>query len=492
MAMAMAANAAQGAKRATFRHSNFPGHKLTLTSSAKTSHSTAFKTLLAGNSVTPDGSQPNQLCDRNVAQHYGYMTTPQGRRLFFWFFESRRSPSKDPFVVWSNGGPGCSSLFGLFGELGPCFARPDNKTTALNPFSWNNVANMLFIDHPFGVGFSNYTDTSTSGRPVDSEQAAADFGAFIQLFMKQFPKYAKLDFHITGESYSGRYIPNMATHLLNQSGPDIIKVNLKSIALGNPMLEPLTQYKYFSAQACRSPYPPILNQTVCAEFDKIYDTQCAPLIEQCYSDPRNGTICSNAKNVCDAIPGYDISPASPYDVRIPQQPDSYRGAFDQYLSQDYVRSTLGVKVDYIECSDEVYDVFVASGDWMRPHHRLIPPLLSKGIRVLIYAGDADYACSAIGIKAAVFALEWAGKSGFAKAPKRNWSVNGKVAGESWKYRNFAYVSVFEAGHMVPTNQPERALAMITTWLEGGVVAGHYRVSGYKGLTMESASKNPIP
>lgn len=43
---------------------------------------------------------------------------------------------------------------GLFDEIGPCKINEDYATTELNPNSWNNVSNLLFLSQPVGVGFS--------------------------------------------------------------------------------------------------------------------------------------------------------------------------------------------------------------------------------------------------------------------------------------------------------------------------------------------------
>ena len=54
-------------------------------------------------------------------------------------------PEDKPLVLWLNGGPGCSSLGGMFTELGPFVLDADLNVT-LNPYSFNKVANMIFIE----------------------------------------------------------------------------------------------------------------------------------------------------------------------------------------------------------------------------------------------------------------------------------------------------------------------------------------------------------
>lgn len=81
--------------------------------------------------------------------------------ILYWFFESRKDPDNSPLSVWLNGGPGASSTAQATGENGPCLILEDSNSTTLNPWSWNNEVNMLYIDQPVQVGFSY--DTLTNG-----------------------------------------------------------------------------------------------------------------------------------------------------------------------------------------------------------------------------------------------------------------------------------------------------------------------------------------
>lgn len=72
--------------------------------------------------------------------------------MWFWFFEARNNSDTAPLVLWLNGGPGCSSMIGLFQEHGPCTFNDGGSEPKLNPNSWNNVANMVCASY---VAFSS-------------------------------------------------------------------------------------------------------------------------------------------------------------------------------------------------------------------------------------------------------------------------------------------------------------------------------------------------
>jgi cathepsin A (carboxypeptidase C) len=225
-----------------------------------------------------------KLCDPNVKQVTGYLDVDGDKHFYFWFFESRDKPATDPLVLWLNGGPGCSSFTGLLMELGPCRVNPGGKDTTLNPDSWNSRANVIFLDQPVNTGFS-YTE----GEDVrTSDKAAEDVYAFLQIFLKDYPKYASSNFTVTGESYAGHYIPAIAHAIqesnlvISQSNPKKLqRVNLESIAIGNGLTDPLVQYEYYPDMACDTKYGPVLDEATCEGMRSKYDT-CKSLINACY------------------------------------------------------------------------------------------------------------------------------------------------------------------------------------------------------------------
>lgn len=70
-----------------------------------------------------------------------------------WMSAAPTGLTATTIVSCSQGGPGCSSLFGTFYLNGP-FQLQTDMTLRQNPGRWNRQYGMLFVDQPIGTGFS--------------------------------------------------------------------------------------------------------------------------------------------------------------------------------------------------------------------------------------------------------------------------------------------------------------------------------------------------
>lgn len=67
--------------------------------------------------------QNDSICAAGSAQYTGWLDVGP-KHLFFWYFESQNDPpTNDPLMLWMTGGPGDSSMLGLFQEIGPCMVK---------------------------------------------------------------------------------------------------------------------------------------------------------------------------------------------------------------------------------------------------------------------------------------------------------------------------------------------------------------------------------
>lgn len=425
---------------------------------------------------------PSQLGIDTVKQYSGYLDDDEtDKHLFYWFFESRNDPKNDPVVLWLNGGPGCSSLTGLFFELGPAAINEKIKLVN-NPHSWNANASVIFLDQPVNVGYS-YSGSSVS----NTVAAGKDVYALLSLFFKQFPEYAHQDFHIAGESYAGHYIPVFTHEILSHKDRNI---NLKSVLIGNGLTDPYTQYEQYRPMACGDGgWPAVLDEAQCEAMDNALP-RCQSLIDGCYN---SGSVwsCVPAAIYCNnAMLGpYQQSGRNVYDIRGPCKDSSnlcypQMGWISEYLNRDDVKKAVGAEVDsYDSCNFDINRNFLFQGDWMQPFHRLVPDILAE-IPVLIYAGDADFICNWLGNRAWADSLEWPGQTAFNNATTKALKVAGSKSAEADSDAlvdaygkkvgygtvkasgNFTFMRIYEAGHMVPYDQPEASLDMLNRWIGG--------------------------
>lgn len=408
---------------------------------------------------------PKSLGVDDVKQYTGYLDLEEeDKHFFYWFFESRNDPKNDPVILWLNGGPGCSSLTGLFFELGPSSIGEDIKPVK-NPYSWNNNASVLFLDQPVNVGYS-YSSESVS----DTKAAGIDVLAFLDLFFKKFPEYSKLPFHIAGESYGGHYIPVFAKTIIEAEDKNF---ELSSVMIGNGLTDVLTQYEYYQPMACgEGGYPAVVEPEQCDAMEGSIG-RCTSLISACY-ESGSAWACVPATIYCNnaELGPYQQTGRNVYDVRKMCEGSSlcYNELeyMDKYLNLPEVKEAIGAEVeDYQSCNFDVNRNFMFTGDWMKSDFKeAIIDVLETDLPVLIYAGDKDFICNWLGNQAWTDRLEYKNSDGFAVAPVNKWYNGKSYAGDVKNYENFTFLRVFDGGHMVPFDQPENSLDMVNRWISG--------------------------
>ncbi|KAJ7076093.1 serine carboxypeptidase, partial [Mycena belliarum] len=426
-----------------------------------------------------------KLCEPSVKQYSGYFNIAKDKHMFFWFFESRGSPSNDPLVLWLNGGPGASAT-GLLFELGPCSIASEGRTTTRNPHSWKNHANIIFLDQPVDVGFSH---ADPGGSVKGCAEAAQDVYTFLQMFLEQFPEYANLPFHVAGESFGGIYVPNIASVIwrANQAlvvspKPGSTSINLTSMILANGR-PPVTTIPSIVDYVCTGPYP-LYDDPEGPECTKLRSSisTCQRLIKICNLYTTELT-CGYASSYCRSrlFEPSMRSDLNWYDLRKKcEAADRPEHCYEQtpwvetWMNNPKVKAALGVDPDrsFRSFNMDMNREFNTRGEGVRNAAKLLPELINDGVRLLVYAGKADMMANYMGNERWVVNLDTKFKSQFSAAEGVPWSPAGsnEVAGEVRSASGLAgaggitFVTVFEAGHMVAHDQPAAALDLFTRWI----------------------------
>lgn len=411
-----------------------------------------------------------------TTQDSGYIKLPNklDDHYFYWYFESRNQPATDPLVLWLTGGPGCSSMMALLTENGPCHVLPD-LSTRINPYSWTNESNVVWLDQPTTVGF-------TYGASQDADDSEDNVGEniyyFLQGFFEKHPELADRDFYITGESYGGHYVP-VAAHYVwqmnKQNAATRHHINLKGIAIGNGITQASIQLPHYVDMAIENAYNITLVDDAQLAAMKQAVPVCGDILAQC---PQNLTACFDGTDFCTEKLFMPLLAAerNPYDIRMPcDRMDDPTKCYDmayvsKYLDAPNVRASLGVDSKRVgawqECNMQVGVAFYMTADMAKPFNAFVAELLDDDVRVLIYAGDADLMCNWYGNDAWTRALQWKGAEGFNAAPVAPFvTTEGTTAGEVRSFnKQLTFLRVYNSGHMVPQDQPAVALDMLNKFL----------------------------
>ncbi|RYR79999.1 hypothetical protein Ahy_A01g004784 isoform F [Arachis hypogaea] len=364
-------------------------------------------------SIGPSPSQEEQkLADKitalpgqpyygsNFDQYAGYVTVDPnvGRDLFYYFVESPANSSQyNPLVLWLNG-----------------------------------VANVLFLESPAGVGFSYTQNDSQTFFPTSGDKAAAkDAYVFLVNWLDRFPEYKDREIYITGESYAGHYVPQLAyTIVVNNLFRQIANqsvINLQGIAIGNPWVDDFTGVKglfdYLWTHALNS------DQT-----HELIETYCDFKPHQPIS-----SICINATRNAFAEKG----PIDSYNIYAPLCHDT-----------SLKPSQTGSVYNFDPCSDVYVQAYLNRPEVQEALH-------AKPTQWSHCSGDVDSRVSVTATRYALNVLKLP-----IVTPWYPWYSENEIGGYAVQYKGLVFATVRGAGHMVPSWQPERAFNLILAFLSG--------------------------
>nr|XP_043611170.1 serine carboxypeptidase-like 13 [Erigeron canadensis] len=390
-------------------------------------------------------------------------------KLFYYFVESTRNPAQDPLIVYFPGGPGASALLPFFYGIGPLSIKWDaalaNTTLKLNPNAWTQIANILFIDIPAGIGFS-YAESKKGWISSDS-MLATQANEFIKKFLIDHPKFLKSPLYIGGNSYIGVVVPKITLELYegNERGEQPT-INIKGYILISPLTHKFMDFNsrfeyahrmalisddiYKSAIAnCQGNYVNVNSaNSLCAQNLQSY--------EECTSHIKLDNILEPFCDVDDPTQDCD---------------DDFMKALKSWGNTADVQKTLNIRQETIGSWEPINntihyllgknDTFCYSYDIFSSyfyHKRLT----AKNCQALIISGDHDMTFPYVGVEQWITALDLP-----VELPWKPFYVDGQVGGYEMKYaRNeytLTYATVKGAGHCVPSYKPKETVILTQNW-----------------------------
>jgi carboxypeptidase C (cathepsin A) len=316
---------------------------------------------------------------------------------------------------------------------------------------------MIYIDSPVGTGFSYVNDDSY---PSDEKTIANDlYTGLIQILFTLQPAYSANPFYIFGESYGGKYVPWLATTILtnNNSPKSGKKINLKAIGIGNGWVDPYIQTGSYGPFLFRHQ---LINQQELNSASKTYKQFQNAVNQKNYQEAL--MIGSSLMN--DLMS--DAGLGDPYDIRKSSDPTvPFANKLSDWLNQASTKKQLKAKGTWELCETGPY--YSLENDIDQASVTLLGGIIEK-IPVMLYNGDCDLICNMDGTAMyAGSAVSWPGQQQYNQASNVSWNgPSGSAAGTFQSGGGLVRAVVYQAGHMVPFDQPANAQYLVWKFLSG--------------------------
>lgn len=385
-----------------------------------------------------------------IDSYAGYLTVNKeyNANLWFWYFPVAEQPVEEtPWILWLQGGPGASSLYGLFTEIGPLSVTDDMHLEEIK-YSWGKNHSLLFIDNPVGTGYS-FTDDDR-GYATNQTTIGENLYTALQQFLTIFPELRKAPLTIAGESYAGKHIPSLGVQIhwhRHENEP----INLQGLAIGNGFIDPVTlqKYSYFVREVG------LVDDSVADSMSHI-ETAVVQFIT-------NGELLKAYAYYNYLLQMFLTRSKLSNLYNYLQEEISLDGPYMEYIQSDDVRKALHVGNTTFTSIGVVYRKLVL--DFMNSGKMWLEELI-ENYKVMLYNGHLDIIVAYHPSVNTYKSLAFTASPEFAKAERNPWYHDRILAGYYKVAGNLTEVMVRGAGHMVPADKSAAALGLISAFARG--------------------------
>jgi len=395
------------------------------------------------------------------------------RQLFWWFAESAVAPENAPLILWLS--PlGRSGLADLLETNGPC-TLAKNGSLVRNPHAWSATANVLWVDSPAPVGLSYYHCRACAGMAVDPERVARDVFVFLQAWLRKRSQFVESDLFIASEG-DGVLAPSVARYILGkQQDSTALLINLQGVAIGGAITMPGVQFqsvpKYLQSNEHGGYFEKVLTHADERRLVASYP-KCRDLLSLCRQDAHN---CAHALRACRSPARHSEALGLRWDDIRSSTTTSARAAADaraaRFLARPAVRAALGARERSGAWKAAAPNVVrLSAARWLRyDAHLALTEMLAAGVRVLVYAGDADVGSNWMGALRWTLAMRWDGRKAYREARMQRWFDQAdplNMVGQTRYARGLTFAKLYGAGAHAAHDKPRLVAQMLAQWTAG--------------------------
>jgi len=258
---------------------------------------------------------------------------------------------------------------------------------------------------------------------------------------------------VTGESYAGKYVPAISFKIHKMNKVSEMKIPLRGLAIGDGLSDPIHQMSYGA----------FLFQTgLVDENDRDAMKGMSKITKQYIKQGR----WAEAADMFDRMLAYFGEKSGltfVYNYLLQGQPKAFT-YHPSFLTSAAVRKAIHVgNLPYSDINTEVYEHL--KKDIPKTVKPWIETLLDNNYKVMIYSGQVDVIIAYPQTEQFIRKLNWKGSYEYRMANRLIWRYGDEVAGYAREVQNLRQVMVRNSGHILPYDQPEWALDMISRFIE---------------------------